>query len=117
LPHCGNGRAVFDGQKIHASVAFKSKDYRPRAILVGKTFSLDWADLVGKASSWEVLRAGLGDWECHLEMDLFDYKAGSDAIEKLMDSNLSAADILHILKRLEFMALSGKSKSDIYCSI
>jgi hypothetical protein len=61
---------------------------------------------VGKRLPWSSLEAS--DWEHHLDMDLFDYAAGSDAIKTLTNPNMNVENVLHILKRLNFMALSGK---------
>ena len=107
MPHHGKGRAILPGQKIHASVAFKSTGYTPKATFVSHQFKPSWEELVGKGPSWNSDRSGAGNWAQYLEMDLFDYTAGSDAIMRLTDTSLAREDVLHILQRLDFMAMSG----------
>ncbi|KAJ7450782.1 hypothetical protein FB451DRAFT_1146090, partial [Mycena latifolia] len=82
-PHRGAGRVIAPGQLIHISVAFKSKDYIPKA-----TFREDnpikWESFVGKD-----IETGSFDWagplEEMVEMDLFDVSFMMEAIQNLKD--------------------------------
>ncbi|KAJ7694671.1 hypothetical protein B0H17DRAFT_931628, partial [Mycena rosella] len=69
-PHLGAGRILAPGQRIHISVAFKSKEYCPRATF-REDNGITWHSFVGKA-----LKTGNLDWASQLgnqvEMDLFD---------------------------------------------
>lgn len=110
LPHRGKGRAILPGQKIHASVAFKDRDYKPKATFIGndKMSNPDWKDLVGEGPSGSLVSTQRNSWAGYLEMDLFDHESISNAIEKLSDPKRKAkSDVLHVLKRLDFMAISG----------
>jgi hypothetical protein len=107
-PHRGKGRAILPGQKIHASVAFKAKSYKPKATFIGDRSNLTWNELIGEGHSWNFRGSGLADWQQHLEMDLFDHTSGSDAFATLADPNLSSEDVVHILKRITFIANTGK---------
>lgn len=96
-PHCGKGRVIQPGQKIHASVSF-IHNYQPKATFsrsmtgkgwnnilgVGKKDGVDWAD-------------GITD---RLEMDLFDLSNITTIIDKVSE-NLDDVDSIG---RLEFLA-------------
>ncbi|KIM83613.1 hypothetical protein PILCRDRAFT_7026 [Piloderma croceum F 1598] len=98
---------------IHASVAFKAKGYIPKATFICNQSSPKWEELVGKGPSLTSHGSGLGDWEQYLEMDLFDHTAGSSAIQRLADRNLTSEDRLYVLKRLDFMAMSEAGSNTI----
>ena len=109
-PHRGKGRAILPGQKIHASLAFKAKDYTPKASFIDDHSDLKWEELIGEGLSWNFRGSGLANWEQHLEMDLFDYASGANAVATLADRNLTPEDIVHILRRITFIAVTGKHK-------
>ncbi|KAJ7785342.1 hypothetical protein DFH07DRAFT_7752 [Mycena maculata] len=80
-PHLGSGRIIVPGQRIHISVAFKSKDYRPRANFLRES-SIKWDSFIGKEfgrDDFEWARS-FGD---EVEMDLFDGSFTFEAFQKL----------------------------------
>ncbi|KAJ6526277.1 hypothetical protein DFH09DRAFT_995913 [Mycena vulgaris] len=116
-PHRGAGRVIAPGQHIHISVAFKSKNYLPRATFRDDT-GIKWESFVGKD-----VETGTFDWADQwveeIEMDLFDTSFMTDAIQNLKElwspgdrAHNTPQETLAIetywIKRLEFMALSGK---------
>lgn len=105
MPHRGKGRTIYPGQKIHASVAFKAKSYQPKATFIDTQTNPNWKELVGEGLPG---KSGSDDWMQHLELDLFDTAAGLDAISGLTEANISPANLLHILNRLDFMTTLGK---------
>lgn len=125
----GKGRAIFSGQKIHVTVAFKAETYRPKAKFVNKS-SPDWPMLVGKGDFLDALEPVPDDWKQHIEMDLFDNTARSVVMQKLdvaahrkaardspdrtgggasdVDNRPDPKEMQNNINRLTFMALSGK---------
>ncbi|KAF7980227.1 hypothetical protein HWV62_39345 [Athelia sp. TMB] len=110
-PHFGKSRAIYPGQKIHASVAFKNTRYRPEAEFyptpgARKKFPKlpveypDWHRLVGEGPDGAFRNAE--DWIPRLEMDLFDLKA-APRIFTLLSGSLSVDNTLHVLNRLGFL--------------
>jgi hypothetical protein len=107
----GAGRVIVPGQLIHASVAFKHKDYRPRATFLGNNNPLDWASFVGQNIETSNL-----DWAAELrdqvEMDLFDASFTVEAIKELKAvwgaEDTRAHEQEHWLMRLSSIALSGE---------
>jgi hypothetical protein len=107
-PHLGKGRAILPGQKIHDSIAFRAKNYKPKATFIGNRSNLRWEELIGEGLSWDFRGSGLANWQQHLEMDLFYHTSGSDAFAMFADPNLSSEDVVHILKHITFIAITGK---------
>ncbi|KAJ6622790.1 hypothetical protein B0H10DRAFT_2012898 [Mycena sp. CBHHK59/15] len=71
------------GQLIHASVAFKDKDYRPRAIFSDGT-PTEWEALVGQNVETEDFNwAMTSQWSRAVEMDLFDASFTAEAMRQL----------------------------------
>ncbi|KAJ7458633.1 hypothetical protein B0H11DRAFT_1737709, partial [Mycena galericulata] len=82
-PHLGAGRIIVPGQRIHLSVALKSKDYRPRAKFL-QDAGIEWDSFIGKDLgtgdfSWALLL------ENEIEMDLFDASFTIEAIKNLKE--------------------------------
>ncbi|KAJ7438345.1 hypothetical protein FB451DRAFT_166695 [Mycena latifolia] len=115
IPHLGAGRVIIPGQRIHISVAFKSKGYVPRATFL-EANNIQWESFVGKE-----LETGTFDWAPKLgnlvEMDLFDASFTLEAIQELEkiwateepSENDGKAQIeSYWVNRLAFMALSGQ---------
>jgi hypothetical protein len=79
--HFGEGRVVYPGQKIHASVAFCKPTYRPKARIPDHPSLKDWGDLVHAGGRGRV------DWATRmqdvLEMDIFDHEAAINVVNKL----------------------------------
>lgn len=108
-PHIGKGRAILPSQKIHFSVAFKDRSYKPRAILdhIGKKYK--WETLVGLKETDEV--PPNDDWKQLLELDLFD----SDVADKMMEqlaSDLPKDEVVYHLKCLNSMTVFRKFRCD-----
>ncbi|KZP29577.1 hypothetical protein FIBSPDRAFT_194422 [Athelia psychrophila] len=114
-PHHAKSRAIYPGQKIHASVAFKNPRYHPKAIFYPTPGALKRPDVQAEVPilSWNQLVAEgpsgnfHDDWKPRLEMDLFDLTAPSRAFPLLL-GDLSYINTLQVLNRLGFLAaLSG----------
>ncbi|KAF7364544.1 hypothetical protein MVEN_00323400 [Mycena venus] len=112
-PHFGEGRVILPGQHVHASVAFKKgKDedgnfkYKPKASLSLLGSDLKWTSLVGLGKVEDISWAT--PWKQQLEMDLFDSSAARDVGRKLQNAT-SDQDVMHCLKRIPFLALTGES--------
>ncbi|KAJ7499779.1 hypothetical protein FB451DRAFT_1358840 [Mycena latifolia] len=114
-PHLGAGRVIVPGQRIHISVAFKSKGYTPRATFLQEN-SIQWESFVGKE-----LQAGTFDWvhrwANQVEMDLFDASFTMEAIQELekiwaneepSENEGDTKTKSYWVNRLAFMALSGQ---------
>lgn len=87
---------------IHASVAFKSKSYLPKAVFLDNmTAPRYWDDVVGQGVSGGFRKASR--WMDILELDLFDISATSDLIERLGINTSTKEDRVHILNRLGFL--------------
>ena len=101
-PHLAGGRVVQPGQRIHASVAFASESYYPKAQFSKGMADIKWSDIVGKGditdSGW------ISKFEHLLELDLFDLSATKDIIKKLHEN----PDQEDLFERLNFIALTGK---------
>ncbi|KAJ6557984.1 hypothetical protein B0H19DRAFT_1028587, partial [Mycena capillaripes] len=104
----GKGRLISRGQRIHASVAFMTKEYRPRASF--RHGDLDWQNVVGQ----DIEQRNFG-WASRysdiLEMDLFDPSFIMEAIQNLADvwhGDERSDRESYWIERLSFMALSGK---------
>ncbi|KAJ7512938.1 hypothetical protein B0H11DRAFT_1698165, partial [Mycena galericulata] len=82
-PHLGAGRIIVPGQRIHLSVALKSKDYRPKAKFL-QDAGIEWDSFIGKD-----LGAGDFKWALllknEIEMDLFDASFTTEAIKNLKE--------------------------------
>ncbi|KZP06348.1 hypothetical protein FIBSPDRAFT_902882 [Athelia psychrophila] len=101
LPHQGRGRAIYPGQKIHASVAFIDNSYKPKAVFKHAP-TLDWTQVIGHGPSGEFLRHV--DWTDRLELDLFDMNAAPEWIDILRKNDIFLGTALRILTRLDFMS-------------
>lgn len=115
-PHLGGERTIVPGQKLHASLAFKPKEYLPCANFSTEIGGRPWNDLVG-GKPWDDL-IGEGSmnnldwadsWGTLLELDLFDYSGTVDDAAKKLGGveHESHSDIL--FRRLAFVALSSMS--------
>lgn len=96
---------MFEGQRIHASVAFKRNTYVPQATFAHSSFS--WSKLIGKGVADGGMIddiSGAQDSEDLLEMDLFDSTFVADAVRDFKDAN--PLEKSGKLRRLVFMALS-----------
>ncbi|KAJ7430132.1 hypothetical protein B0H11DRAFT_2139665, partial [Mycena galericulata] len=89
-PHLGAGRIIVPGQRIHLSVALKSKDYRPRAKFL-QDAGIEWDSFIGKD-------LGTGDFSWAL---LLENEIEMDLLETLESQS-------YWIKRLAFMAHSGQ---------
>lgn len=95
---------ILDGQLIHASVAFKPKDYEPEANFA---VPLDWSRIVGKVAVNDGQYDALSwprDLEPRLEKDLFDESFVQDTLNDFIKETDKFKDIL---PQLSFMALVG----------
>lgn len=105
MPHLGKGRAIHPHQKIHFSVAFKDKGYKPKATLrhIPSTSSRDWGTLVGREASEELQPND--DWMQLLELDLFDENVVDDLIQQLANEKPapSTKEVIRLLIRLNSM--------------
>ncbi|KAJ6578262.1 hypothetical protein B0H19DRAFT_930856, partial [Mycena capillaripes] len=101
-PHHGNGRLIVKNQLVHASVAFKAKNYRPRATF--SDFELKWETLVGKGTVNDIEWAQ--DWRARLEMDIFDPSLAGDTGKNFV--NATGEEAWQHLKLIPFLALSGR---------
>lgn len=111
--HHGKGRAIYPGQKIHASVAFKNRKYTPTAVFRGRPDPApEWEELIGRGPTGAFRRAD--GWQGLLEMDLFDLDAApiNRAIDLLASGHLPSTNTLHILNRLGFLSSLGKFFED-----
>lgn len=98
---CGKDRVIYSGQKIHMSVAFRNREYKPAAVFHGDP-EMEWKSLIGQGPLGTFACADR--WQGLLEVDLFDLKA----IELLSPGHLSDPDTLQILNRLGFLASFSK---------
>jgi len=82
-PHKGAGRVIAPGQLVHISVAFKSKNYIPRATFRDNV-GIKWKSFVGKeiGSSDFVWTRQLAE---KIEMDLLDPSFTTEAVQKLKE--------------------------------
>ncbi|KAJ6528316.1 hypothetical protein DFH09DRAFT_935278, partial [Mycena vulgaris] len=101
-PHLGKGRVIVEGQLVHASVAFKNKDYRPRARILNS--SLSWGSLVDHGNRDDISWAD--EWQPRLEMDLFDSSVAEELGRNFVAAKGEAKD--HLLRRIPFLTLSGE---------
>ncbi|KZP06350.1 hypothetical protein FIBSPDRAFT_842265, partial [Athelia psychrophila] len=102
VPHQGKGRAIYPGQKIHASVTFMAKSYEPKAVFKHAP-TLAWTHVVGHGASGHFLRHA--DWTDRLELDLFDLNAAPEWTDTLRrNNNISSGGALRLLTRLDFMS-------------
>ncbi|KZP03421.1 hypothetical protein FIBSPDRAFT_1055297 [Athelia psychrophila] len=101
VPHQGRGRAIYPGQKIHASVTFMDRSYEPKAAFKHAP-TLDWAHVVGHGASGHFLRHA--DWTDRLELDLFDLNAAPEWTDILRRNDIFSGTALRILTRLDFMS-------------
>ena len=102
-PHNGQGRTITPGQKVHSSIAFCDKNYRPKAsLLVPQPRPL--CDLVGRGSrsSTEWVKG----WEDLIEMDIFDLSLIPKIIEALKSRTMGESSMWAY--RLKAMASTGK---------
>ncbi|KDR77529.1 hypothetical protein GALMADRAFT_407064 [Galerina marginata CBS 339.88] len=104
--HRGRGRVIYTGQKIHASVAFCAPEYVPRASFGDDPDSTQWKDFVAKGLAGTL--AASPNWQCRIEMDLFDVSASYGLLESLANIKLCpqiSEDVsLHTMKRLTFIS-------------
>lgn len=103
--HRGKGRAIYPGQTIHASVAFKNRKYKPKAKFRPKNDKLRWQELIARGPSGAFRESE--SWNNYLEMDLFDLEATHVSIE-LLSTPLSDTNTLQVLNRLGFLASLGE---------
>lgn len=106
----GRGRVIVEGQRIHASVAFKQCDYLPKA--KGATDDIPWKSLIGKGLTEQGTVEDISwahNFHNLLDMDLFDPSYVEEIIRQF--KNLSDLDKAKEdnLRRLSFMALSCES--------
>ena len=105
-PHNGQGRTIRPGQKVHSSIAFCDKGYRPKAsLLVPQPRPL--CALVGRGSrsSTEWVKG----WEDLVEMDIFDLSLIPKIIEALKSRTMGESSMWAY--RLKAMASTGKCLS------
>ena len=102
--HRGKGRKIQPGQKIHASVAFSTWEYRPKAILPKGRSPLDWKDLIrlDGDSPFKYPSA----WMRWLDMDMYDLTTAWTVITNLESSSV---DLLTSVHRLTVMTQSSMS--------
>lgn len=101
--HLGRGRKIQPGQKIHASVAFCPKGYRPKAVLPPNERTKDWKDLI-KFNGEKVFKCP-NNWENIVEMDIFDASTVEMLIRYLENPSI---DPVVSIYRLSMIALSGE---------
>ncbi|KAF7967978.1 hypothetical protein HWV62_32453 [Athelia sp. TMB] len=99
--HNGRGRAIYPGQKIHASVAFMDQHYKPKATFKHAP-TLDWTYVVGHGPSGHFLR--YPEWNERLDLDLFDVNAGQEWMSILRRNEVCAGGALRLLTRLDFIS-------------
>ena len=97
--HRGQGRQIQPGQKVHASVAFCSKYYRPKAHIRGES----WDMLVGSGTKFDTYWTRW--WGDLLEMDIFDASTADTVIKKIQDPSINKVVWVH---RLTVMTWSRK---------
>ncbi|KAJ7140600.1 hypothetical protein C8R44DRAFT_846729 [Mycena epipterygia] len=106
-PHNGKGRVIVKDQLVHASVAFKDENYKPRASF--SSSKLTWNSLVGRGNLQDIGWAQ--EWQPHLEMDLFDPalagEIGRDFVEATGEHRWQH------LTRVPFLALSENGISSL----
>ncbi|KAJ7064961.1 hypothetical protein C8F01DRAFT_782916 [Mycena amicta] len=106
-------RRICPGQLVHASIAFQSEEYRPRAAFSDAASAIEWNQLVGQnpqnpSFEWALT---FGD---RLDMNFFDGDTIVEAIRNLNDVWKGTERYLDgdresfWVERLSFMALSGK---------
>ncbi|KAF7974510.1 hypothetical protein HWV62_12084 [Athelia sp. TMB] len=103
LFHRGQGRSIYTGQQIHASVAFHNiKVYEPKASFLtdSQRVPVPWQELFSLSETG--FRLGSMDWHQRIEMDLFDTTFVSTLMTELTE--LSGARAYRALKRLAFVA-------------
>ena len=99
--HNGRGRAIYPGQKIHASVAFMDQHYKPKATFKHAP-TLDWTYIVGHGASGHFMR--YPEWNERLDLDLFDVNAGQEWMTTLRRNEICAGGALRLLIRLDFIS-------------
>jgi len=104
-PHLGQGRQIRLGQKVHASVAFCDKEYRPKAKFSQGDTELLWDRLIASGNKSDL------DWArpCDglLEMDIFDMATAATAIDKISNSE-KEEDLIGWVHRLTEMISMGR---------
>ena len=103
-PHLGGERTIVPGQKLHASLAFKPKEYVPQASFSNEIAGGSWNDLIGEGSMDNLNWAD--SWGTLLELDLFDYEGTIDDAAKKLGEVVHESHS-HIFHRLAFVALSS----------
>jgi hypothetical protein len=96
-----------DGQLVHASVAFKNIEYKPRALLLNS--EVQWDSLVDKGRPDGVSWAE--NWQPLLELDLFDPSLAEEVGRKIVAATGKAKMVL--LERIPFLALTGEGSRAI----
>ncbi|RDB25592.1 hypothetical protein Hypma_006109 [Hypsizygus marmoreus] len=103
--HRGKGRAIFPRQKVHASIAFASKGYQPKATFVMRDAKPEWKDIVANRLTGLTRVQSEEKWKELLELDIYDTRVIPDMLEDLEQSNnLTEEDFLHRIDRLSFLA-------------
>jgi hypothetical protein len=92
------GRVIKPGQKIHASVPFIEKNYKPKANFADGMTRKTWDDILRKGKQDEISWAK--EIEEILEMDLFDHSNVTTILNEL-ELNL---ENFELIGRLEFLA-------------
>ncbi|KAF7979756.1 hypothetical protein HWV62_41146 [Athelia sp. TMB] len=107
--HNGKGRAIYEDQKIHASVVFMGRDYRPRAVFRPKQHDIQWERLIAPRARG--VFGGVDRWDALLEMDLFELDKGpsgitlfhgghADHIVRVLDSLWTLASLDEVARKL-----------------
>ncbi|KAF7966900.1 hypothetical protein HWV62_36611 [Athelia sp. TMB] len=113
--HNGKGRGIYEDQKIHASVLFMGRTYKPGAVFRSQKHSIQWERLM--APSAGNLFGAVDGWEALLEMDLFELDNGPSGIALFHgggpDDMVRVLDSLWMLASLDDVAakmLAAKDK-------
>ncbi|KAL0958056.1 hypothetical protein HGRIS_000233 [Hohenbuehelia grisea] len=117
--HLGKGRAIVDGQKLHASVAFTKESYFPFATRVSdlaQDAKVDWPSIVGHTKlddfSWAL---GHRDF---VDMDLFDQSIVKPILDKLENGRPTRPkDIIGDVNHLRYIALSEDGARSLVTSL
>ncbi|OBZ69903.1 hypothetical protein A0H81_10371 [Grifola frondosa] len=106
-PHLGKGRTIRPGQKIHASVAFCTKGYIPKAQLPCEIKD-NWHGLVGMGDRFDM--DWTKNWNGLLELDIFDTECAVSLMNNFKDLSAREEDIAMWIHRLNMMTYTHEGR-------
>ncbi|KAF7972908.1 hypothetical protein HWV62_16636 [Athelia sp. TMB] len=103
--HRGQGRVIYTGQQVHASVAFQDIKHKLKASFLPTEEQQEpgtWQEL------FDLSRTGFEgcsmNWQRRIEMDMFDIPNTPKLVQELGIKNSSRADKYRVLRRLAFVS-------------